>query len=282
MSLHVAIAHSRVLQLLCNGTFQNEIQHGILIGFWHCTPMKWIPPENQKRLSDRSVAAKCRSVTHWDIHIAWPSAATGNFLLPSFIYIYPYIYIYRQRDREREREREKERERERREEKRREEKRREEKRREEKRREEKRREEKRREEREEREPYGCIWGDVETPLILKDIARTPKSVSTPHPAAPSMPSRGRPYLFHPHSSPRCLRNPKNKNWKKKYCQNYILAETESSSHISVKLTTCIIKMSKCTKILYHLRKGNTYWNITGAASIVHQMHWHVTTMLAST
>jgi len=25
--------------------------------------VKWIPPENQKRLSDESVAAKCRSVT---------------------------------------------------------------------------------------------------------------------------------------------------------------------------------------------------------------------------
>ena len=46
--------------------------------------VKWIPPENQKRLSDESLAAKCRSVTHWDIHIAWPSAATGDIWLPSF------------------------------------------------------------------------------------------------------------------------------------------------------------------------------------------------------
>ena len=35
--------------------YQDVIQHGVLIGFWHCTSIKWIPPENQKQLSDESV-----------------------------------------------------------------------------------------------------------------------------------------------------------------------------------------------------------------------------------
>ena len=74
--------------------YQDVIQHGVLIGFWHCTSIKWIPPENQKRLSDESVEVwhieTFTSLEFFSVKLFYcgevcgRSAATGTFWLPSF------------------------------------------------------------------------------------------------------------------------------------------------------------------------------------------------------
>ena len=66
--------------------YQNVIQHGILIGFWHCTSTKWIPPEDQRRLSDESVevwhietftSLECFSVKLFQWRSVWPQRCNG-------------------------------------------------------------------------------------------------------------------------------------------------------------------------------------------------------------
>ena len=66
--------------------YQNVIQHGILIGFWHGTSTKWIPPEDQRRLSDESVevwhietftSLECFSVKLFQWRSVWPQRCNG-------------------------------------------------------------------------------------------------------------------------------------------------------------------------------------------------------------
>ena len=70
LSIHVAIAPSRFLQLLCNGTFQDvsKCDSAWYIDWFLTLYLHEVDPTWRSKTAFGWI---CRSMAHWDIHIAW-------------------------------------------------------------------------------------------------------------------------------------------------------------------------------------------------------------------